>query len=183
MLNLRFKNYTNNIVKLDFLTKFNVINNLNQGQIKKIILNFSFKPINFNKKKIIPFLMALELIVGQKSKLTRSKKALMTLKIREGAIVGCKVTLSKDNLYQFYDYLLIALPRSENFQGIKQTAINKSNANIISFALKDLFTFYQVELDLHPIIQYLDMTIIFNTQNIDEKTFLLSAYKLPIITK
>jgi len=37
--------------QLDFLTKFNLNNNLLQKKFNKIILNFGFKGIKFEKKK------------------------------------------------------------------------------------------------------------------------------------
>lgn len=177
---IRFKNYDDKTIKIDAITKFNIINSKRQPNINEITLNFSFKDINFNKKKVIPFFMALELITGQKCIITRSKKTVMNLKIRQGAMVGCKVTLRKKNLYKFFDYLLLALPRSENFKGISKKKIKNSNKNMFSFVLEDLFTFYQLELDLHPIVQSLNISIKFNTKNINEKIFLLSSYKLPI---
>ncbi len=54
--NQRFLDNYNNIIQLDNLTKFNLINNHNQSNIKKIILNFSFQSIKFNKKKQSRFL-------------------------------------------------------------------------------------------------------------------------------
>lgn len=181
--NLRFKTYSKEIIELDYITKFNLINNHRQGKIKEIVLNFSFKNIDFNKKKVIPFFMTLELITGQKCKITRSSQPVMALKLRKGAMVGCKVTLQKDNLYKFLDYLLLALPRSENFKGILIKKVKKSNNNTFSFNLEDLFTFYQAELDLNPIIQYLDVTFIMNTFSFEEKLFLLSSYKFPLINR
>jgi large subunit ribosomal protein L5 len=179
---LRFKEYYKNIVQLDTLTKFNYINTHQQSNIKKIILNFSFKPVNFNKKRLIPFFMALELISGQKCSITRSRKLTMALKIRKGSIVGCKVTLQKNQLYQFYDYLLLALTRSENLQPFSEKAFNNKQ-HTFSFSLQDLFNFYQVELDLNPVIQTVDVVMIYNTKNTAEKIFLSSAYKLPINIK
>lgn len=177
--NLRFQEYYNKTIALDAVTKFNYINNHQKSNIKKIILNFSFKQIDFNKKKIIPFFMALELITGQKAFLTRSKKLTMGLKIRKGDIVGCKVTLQHKQLYQFYDYLMLALNRSENFKPFDINQLQKKR-HTFSFHLKDLFNFYQVELDLNPIIEEIDITILYNTNNKEEKIFLTSAYKLPI---
>ena len=180
---LRFKDYYNDIIQLDSLTKFNIINNHNQININKIKLNFSFNSINFNKKKTIPFFMALELITGQKCKITKSKKPAMALKIRKGSMVGCSVTLQNKNLYNFYEYILLALSRSENFKGLFFKNFINKKTNAFSFTLEDLFTFYQLETDLDPSIKNLDITLLYNTKNWEEKVFLTSAYKLPIIKK
>ena len=179
----RYNDYYTDIIQLDVLTKFNIINTHKKINIKKIVLNFSFNAINFNKKKAIPFFMALELITGQKAKITRAKKPAMALKIRKGSMVGCSITLQNINLYQFYEYLILALSRSENFQGFEVNHfIHKAN-NSVSFTLEDLFTFYQIETDLDPAIKYLDITILFNTLSWEEKIFLMSSYKFPILKK
>lgn len=177
---LRFKDYYNETIQLDALTKFNFINNHNQINIKKIVLNFSFNTIQFNKKKAIPFFMALELISGQKCKITHSKKMAMALKIRKGSMVGCSVTLQNNNLFKFYEYLLLALSRSENFIGFTKKSFNNKNNNTFSFSLEDLFNFYQIETNLQSYIKSLDITLVFNTKSKEEKIFLVSAYKLPI---
>ena len=180
---IRFKDYYINTIQLDNLTKFNLINIHKQTNIKKIILNFSFNSINFNKKKAIPFFMALELITNQKNKINKSKKPTMVLKIRKGSMVGCSVTLQNENLYNFYEYLLLALSRSENFQGFSIKNFNNLPGNTFSFVMDDLFNFYQVEADLNNAIKMLDITFLFNTNSREEKIFLISSYKIPILEK
>lgn len=177
---LRFNDYYNDIIQIDNLTKFNIINNQNQLNIIKITLNFSFNSINFNKKKVIAFLMALELLTGQKVKITKAKKPTMALKIRQGSMVGCVVTLQKKKLYSFYEYLLLALARSENFKSFSLNQFKKQKTHSFSITLKDLFNFYQLEADLEPFINNLDITFLYNTKNWQEKAFLTSSYKLPI---
>jgi large subunit ribosomal protein L5 len=98
------------------LTKFNQINKFNQKKIHKIILNFGFKNVNFDKKKFLTFLMILELISGQKCVLTVNNKKHTRFKMKKGTVVGCKITLRKKNLYEFLDTLQLSLPRIENFK-------------------------------------------------------------------
>ncbi len=127
--------------------------------------------------------MALELITGQKCKINNSTKTAMALKIRKGSLVGCSVTLQQQSLYNFYEFLILALSRSENFQGLTLDKFMKSNKNSFSFTLEDLFTFYQIETDLDPSIKNLDITVLYNTNSWEEKAFLTSSYKLPILQK
>ena len=65
--------------------------------------------------------------------------------LRKNSIVGCKVNLRKKNLYKFYDSLLLALPKLENFKGILQQKIENNYKNSFGFILKDLFIFYQLD--------------------------------------
>ena len=181
LVNLRFLDNEYNSTQLEFLTKFNVTNNLSQPKLNKIVLNFSFKDIAFNEKKVIPFFLALELITGQKSAVTVAKKPVLVLKVHKGTLTGCKVTLRKKQLFKFLDHLALALPRSEKFKGIFLDKIKKSNSNTFSINLYDLFIFYQLESELDPNVQQLQIVFVFNTKLIEEKVFLLSSYKLPIL--
>src|SRR6476660_5949384 len=109
------KNYYNQVLKYDFLNKFNY-KNINQiPRIEKIILNFNCK--NFDIKKIATAILALELITTQKSVITKSKKVSINLKIRKGHPVGCKVILKKDKLESFLLKLLNKIfPELKNFK-------------------------------------------------------------------
>ncbi len=166
--------------QLDFLTKFNIINNLDKKKFLKISLNFGFKDVSFDKKKMVPFFFILELISNQKCAITTSKKDFLSLKIKKGSITGCKVTLRNRNLYNFLDTLILALPRYENFKGFFMKKLNKKT-NSFSIILLNLFIFHSVESELISFIRKLDINFVFNTTNIDEKVFLLSYNKLPII--
>jgi large subunit ribosomal protein L5 len=168
--------------KLDFLTKFNSINNLSQKNFKKITLNFGFKGIKFEKKKMILFFMILELITNQKCVLTSSKKNLIFFKIKKGSITGCKVTLCKMNLYNFLDNLILALPRSENFKGFFFNVTTKKQ-NYFSTKLEDLFIFHTVESEILSYIKTLDITFNLNTISDYEKFFIFSYNKIPLIIK
>jgi ribosomal protein L5 len=66
----RIKEDWNTNIQILEVTKFNNINVHNKVKIEKIVLDFSFKEINFDKKKMFSFLLILELITGQKAILT-----------------------------------------------------------------------------------------------------------------
>ena len=181
MVNLRLLKNNYYQTELEMLTKFNMLNNLSQTKLNKIILNFSFKNILFNEKKVLPFFLALELITGQKASVSIAKKPVVILKIHKGMLTGCKVTLRKKQLFKFLDYLLLALPRSENFKGFFLEKIKKSNKNTLLVNLRNLFIFYQLESELDSNVQELQIIFVFNSKLNEEKTFLLSTFKIPII--
>ena len=70
----RFEEYIMYSQEIQLVSTFNYINNYNNGYFSSIILNFSFKDINFNKKRALPFFLALELITNQKCIATLSTK-------------------------------------------------------------------------------------------------------------
>lgn len=172
------KNYCKQILKYDCLNKFNY-KNINQiPKIKKIILNFNCK--NFDIKRLAVAILSLELISTQKGVLTKSTKASINLKIRKGHPVGCKIILEKEKLEIFLFKLLNKIiPELKNFKGLMQA----HNKNSFSFSLKDLINFNELNSNfyLFTSLPTLNITLIFNTTNNKELTFLLKSLKLPLI--
>lgn len=177
------RNVENNLynTKLHSITKFPFKNIYQQGNLYKIILNFSFKPIDFNKKRALPFFLAMELLSNQKCVATLSKKNVLSWKLRKGSLVGCKVTLRQKNLYEFLDNLTLALPRMEKFQGLKMPAIKTKTSNSIITKLSEILLFYPIELGLgiNSEVKQLEINFIFNTTSIEEKRFIFSSFKIP----
>lgn len=63
---IRFLEYKNQNQKLHSLSLFPQINTKLTPKIFKIILNFSFRDVQFNKKKVLAFFFSLELLSNQK---------------------------------------------------------------------------------------------------------------------
>lgn len=145
MENLIFLEKLNYNDKLYFITKFNQTNLISNSSLTKIIAHFSFKAINFDKKKSLLFLLLLELITNQKCCITRSKKNIIVMKIRTGSLTGCKVTLRKNNLYRFIDSIILSLPRLEDLSFLSLKKNRYIKGKTISFKFIDLFSFYQIE--------------------------------------
>jgi|688.fasta_scaffold06839_5 large subunit ribosomal protein L5 len=175
------EDYTYNY-PLDYITKFNEDTYLQSKECVKITLNFGFKKIKFEKKKMILFFFILELITGQKCVLTSSRKNLIFLKIKKGSVTGCKVVLRNVNLFEFLDTLLLALPRSETFKGFFFN-LKSRKKNHYSTQINDFFIFYSLESEIASYIKHLDMSFSFNTISDSEKLFLLSYLKMPLSFK
>lgn len=155
------------------VTKFNNINIHNKVKIKKIVLDFSFKDINFDKKKMFSFLLILELITGQKAILTWNNKAL--LNIKKGTIVGCKVDLRGKKKFDFLDTLYLTLPKLESNNDLKMKTIKNNTSNNINFVLRNIFIFHMVELELNNFVKNLNISIITNSKKKLEKQFIASS--------
>jgi ribosomal protein L5 len=101
-------------------------------------------------------------------------------------LVGCKVTLRKDNLEDFLDSLILASPRMERY--IPATVLKiikkklKMKSNFFLLKLSELLFFYPIELGLgiNSEVRKVELTFIFNTLSIEEKLFLLTSKKIPV---
>src|SRR3546814_14189707 len=79
-----------------------------------------------DKKKVTSAAEEMELIAGQKPVLTKAKKSITRLKLREGMPIGAKVTLRRERMYEFLDRLVtIALPRIRDFRGLNPKSFER----------------------------------------------------------
>jgi ribosomal protein L5 len=63
-------------------------------------------------------------------------------------LVGCKVTLRRKNLNEFFDSLALAVPRMEKFKAISTKTLKKSETSLVSLRLAEIVFFFQLELGL-----------------------------------
>jgi large subunit ribosomal protein L5 len=175
-----YEHYYENIVKYDLLNKFQYKNVNQVPRFNKITLNFGCK--KFELKFLGPTLMALELITSQKSIFTSSSVSNISLKIKKGNPVGCKVTLKKTLMYTILIKLINEIfPKLKQFDGFKCSNV-KSNVKTISFKLKNNLIFSELENHYQYFnkLPYLNITITTNTNNFHELLFLLKSFKFPI---
>ena len=179
---IRFKEKNNYEQELHSLSIFPYNNTNIKNNFLKFILNFSLKDVSFNKKKALPFFLAMELLTNQKCVATLSSKNIMVWKLRKGALVGCKTTLRNKNLYEFLDSLSLALPRMEKFQGVNYTKLKNQQINSFSLTLSELILFYPIEMGLgiNTEVKKIEINFIFNTLSLEEKIFLLTTNKIPV---
>ena len=179
----RFKEYYNYSQTLQLTTIFPYMSIMNKGNFFCAILNFSFKDINFNKKRVLPFFLAMELLTNQKCVATLSTKDIFAWKLRRGMLVGCKVTLRNKNLTEFFDSLALALPRMEKFHPLEAHVIKQNSTVSVALKLSELVLFYPIELGLgiNAEVRQIEINFLFNTYTKEEKYFLLLANKIPFI--
>lgn len=164
----RFKEHYFNIILYDLITKFNYKNIFEIPKINKINLNIGMKHFNSNVKKISSILLLLELITGQNSIYTLSKKNKLVLKIKKGDIIGCKLTLRGIYIYFFLEKLLtVVFPVDKEFKGIFLT---EKNSNIISFKIKNILNFVEIKKEFLRFknISHVDVAIQTNCKNSHE---------------
>jgi large subunit ribosomal protein L5 len=165
-------------LKYDLSNKFLYKNTKELPKLKKIILNFGCKTSDL--KQLSASLLALELITNQKSKLTITKYSNIFLKIRKGNPTGCKITLRKNKLFNFFAKTLIEIfSKKKNFNGF--IISKKIKKNIFSYEIYNTFSFSQLENHYYLFnnLPKLDITIVANTKTKKELLFILKSLKFP----
>ena len=175
----RFSYYYNNILARDLILKLNIKNTFEIPKLSKIVLNTSSKKC-LKKKQMLLHMLALELISGQKVKKTKALHSIATFKLKQNDLIGAKVTLRNDNMYNFLDQLtLIILPRINHFT---QYSFNKKfNQNNFTLGLNQFSYFPQLENKYNILekISGLDVTFVLSKNKNSNIHLLLSGFKIP----
>ena len=97
--------------------KLAITNKMLVPRLQKIVINMGFGIVSKDEQKTL--VDDLTAITGQKPMLCKAKKSISNFKLREGMIIGAKVTLRGDRMWEFADRLIsVALPRIRDFRGV-----------------------------------------------------------------
>jgi large subunit ribosomal protein L5 len=178
---LLIKYHYQSIIKYDLINKFLYKNVTELPKLKKINLNFKCNNKNLNIKSLSVAMLSLELITNQKGKITKYKNTNLILKIRKGHPIGCKITLKKKIMHDFFFKLLVDIfPKIKNFHGIKIFA-TKRNTIFYKFKNTSIFPELEKQHNIFKNLSFLDITFVTNTKTKKEFLFLLDSHKLPLL--
>jgi len=117
---------------------FGVKNILATPKIEKIVLNTRIKQGQNVDEEFI--LKTLANISGQKANTTKARKSISNFKIREGMVVGSKVTLRGEKMVSFLDKLInVTLPRVRDFSGLDKKSFDKQGNYTIGLNEHNVF--------------------------------------------
>ena len=136
--------------------KLGVTNPMLVPRLTKIVINMGFGIVEKDvQKKLVDELAA---ITGQHPMLCKARKSVANFKLREGMVVGAKVTLRGDRMYEFLERLTrITLPRIRDFRGIPGRGFD--GRGNYTFGLKDQTTFPEIDATQVPVEKGMDITI------------------------
>jgi len=177
----RIQSYYREIISQDLIYKQNIHNIMQLPSIEKLVINSTSKSFIEDRKNITPTLLGLEMICGQKLKISVAEKSIAGFKIRQGQTIGCKVTLRKDCIYSFLDKLtLVILPRLSNFTFLTLESFDRQ-ANY-TIGLNDLLLFPELEtqFELFENLKGMDISFVMRKKNKYENLLLLTALQIPV---
>lgn len=97
--------------------KMGVGNKMLVPRLEKVVINAAFGIVEKDVQRNI--LEDLARITGQKPVLCKARKSISNFKLRDGMIIGSKVTLRGARMYDFVERLInSALPRIRDFRGV-----------------------------------------------------------------
>ncbi len=167
-------------VKPELVKQFHYKNVMQAPKLEKIVINMGVGAATSDRKKIDGALEDLTLISGQKPITTRARNSIAGFKLREGMVIGGKVTLRGKRMYEFLDRLInTALPRVRDFRGLS----NKSFDGKGNYALgvKEQIVFTEINYDKVDSIRGMDIVICTTAKTNHEALALLRSFNLPIV--
>lgn len=155
-----------------------VDNAMQVPRLKKIVVNIGQGEAIQNIKTLEAAMQELTAITGQKPVMTRAKKSIATFKLRQGAPIGCAVTLRRQRMYEFLDrFINVSVPRIRDFKGFSPKAFDgRGNYTV---GIKEQIIFPEIDYDKVDKLRGLGITIVTDAPNDAHARALLDKFSFP----
>jgi len=168
-------------VRPELMKEFGYKNPFEVPRLEKIVVNMGVgKEAVVDSKKTEAAAKELAAITGQKPVVTLSKKSIATWKLRENLPIGAKVTLRREQMYEFLDRLVnIALPRVRDFRGLSGKSFD--GRGNYALGLKEQLVFPEINYDQVDAVRGMDIIIVTTAKTDKEAKALLRGFQLPFV--
>ena len=174
------KHYQETVVP-QLMERFGYKNVMQVPRLTKITLNMGVGEAVGNKKILENAAAEMGKIAGQKAIITLSKKSIATFKIRDNWPIGCKVTLRRRSMFEFFDRLVnVSLPRVRDFRGVSARSFDgRGNFNM---GVKEQIIFPEIDFDQVDAMRGMDIAITTSARTNEEAKALLDGFGFPFRT-
>jgi large subunit ribosomal protein L5 len=147
-------------------------------KLDKVVINMGVGEAVADSKKIKTALAELEKIAGQKPVPTKARKSIAGFKLRDGMVIGAKVTLRRDRMFEFLDRLTnMALPRVKDFRGLNGKSFD--GRGNFAMGLKEQIVFPEINYDDVEDIRGMDIIVCTTAKTNEEAKALLAHCGFP----
>lgn len=147
-------------------------------KVTKIVVNIGLGEALDNPKAMDAAVNDLTIITGQKPVIIAARKAISNFKLREGRLIGAKVTLRGEKMWAFLDRLInIALPRVRDFRGISADSFD--GRGNYTLGLTEQLIFPEIQYDKIDKVRGMEVTIVTTAESDDHARQLLSKMGMP----
>ena len=174
----RLQDHYRKTVREALTKEFGYTNPMQVPKLDKIVINMGVGEATADSKKINLAVAELTAIAGQKPVITKARKSIATFKLREGMAIGCKVTLRRQQMYEFLDRLVnIALPRVRDFRGVSGKSFD--GRGNYTLGLKEQLVFPEIDYDKVDKVRGMDIVICTTAKTDAEAKALLKGFDMP----
>ncbi|HLE89617.1 MAG TPA: 50S ribosomal protein L5 [Anaerolineales bacterium] len=161
---------------------FDLKNIMQVPRIEKVVVNIGMGEALDNPKALESAVSDLTIVTGQKPVMTKARKSIANFKLREGRLIGTKVTLRGERMWAFLDRLLsTALPRVRDFRGVSVNAFD--GRGNYTLGLRDQLIFPEIEYDKIDKLRGMEVTIVTTAKDDDQARVLLQMLGMPFSRK
>ena len=174
----RLKDFYRETVAKQLKEQFSYANDMQIPRLTKITLNMGVGEAVADRKVMEHALGDMTKIAGQEPIMIKARKSVAGFKLREGWPVGCKVTLRREQMYEFLDRLIsIAIPRIRDFRGMSPKAFDgRGNYNM---GVKEQIIFPEIDYDKIDTLRGMNITFTTTARTDEEGRALLAAFNFP----
>ena len=174
----RLKELYVNEVAPQMMKKFGYKSVMQIPKLDKVVINVACGDAIQNSKVLDAIVTDIRTITGQQPVLCKAKKSVANFKLREGMVIGVKVTLRGEKMYEFIDrFFNLALPRVRDFRGINPNAFD--GRGNYSIGIKEQLIFPEIEYDKIDKVRGMDICFVTTSKNHEEARELLSLMGAP----
>lgn len=161
---------------------FSLKNVMEVPRVEKVVVNIGAGEALDNPKALEAAASDLAIIVGQKPIMTKARQSIANFKLREGRLIGTKVTLRGERMWSFLDRLLnVALPRVRDFRGVSANAFD--GRGNYTLGLRDQLVFPEIEYDKIDKLRGMEVTIVTSARTDERARALLQLLGMPFAKK
>jgi large subunit ribosomal protein L5 len=180
-MNRMQEKYNNEVVPA-LRKAFDLKNVMEVPRIQKVVVNIGMGEAMDNPKAMEAAVSDLTIITGQKPVQTKARKSIANFKLREGRLIGTKVTLRGDRMWAFLDRLMnTALPRVRDFRGVSGNAFD--GRGNYTLGLRDQLIFPEIEYDKIDKLRGMEVTIVTTAKDDDQARTMLQLLGMPFSKK
>ncbi len=171
------KKYKEEIIP-EMMNRFGYKSVMQVPRLEKIVINMGIGEAARDIKLLEQAMDELAMITGQRPAIRRARKSISNFKIRKGMPVGCKVTLRRARMYEFFDRLVnVILTRLRDFRGVSRNSFDGRGNYSIGLAEQTIFP--EVNLDKVTRVQGMDITFVTTAETDEEARSLLELLGMP----
>ena len=160
------------------MKKFNYNSVMQVPKLEKIVINMGLGETKDNPKALDNAMNDLSIITGQRPIVTKAKKSIAAFKLREGAKIGCKVTLRSGKMNDIaYKLFNVALPRVRDFRGVSGNSFD--GRGNYSMGIKEQLIFPEIEYDKVDKLRGMDIIFVTTAKSDEEAKELLTLLGMP----
>ncbi len=160
------------------MKRFNYKNRMEVPKLEKIVINMGLGEAIQNIKILDSAALELSQITGQKPVITKAKKSIAQFKLRTGMPIGCRVTLRKRRMYEFFNRLVnVTLPRVRDFKGLSGKSFD--GRGNYALGIREQLIFPEIHYDKIDKIKGMNIVIVTTAKTDEEGKELLKLLGMP----